>query len=137
VQALELSEAAGSLSEYARQARHETLILTERGKAVAAVVPLVNEDYFSRRLASNPEFIAIIERGRAQYRKKGGASFEEMRRKYRVTSMAKRKLRWLCQTRCQKCLRMAILATYRIEAAPADAAYGAGSSGSAFGQPVE
>jgi hypothetical protein len=71
VKALESSEAADSLSEYARQARHETLILTERGKAVTAVMPLVNEDYFSRRLASNPEFIAIIERGRAQYRKKG------------------------------------------------------------------
>jgi antitoxin (DNA-binding transcriptional repressor) of toxin-antitoxin stability system len=91
MKALELSEATGSLSEYARKARRETLVLTEHGKAVAAVVPLDEEDYFSMRLANNPEFIAIIERGRAQYKAHGGISIEEMRRKYDLESKPKRK----------------------------------------------
>jgi prevent-host-death family protein len=91
MKALELSEATASLSDYARKARRETLILTERGKAVAAVVPLDDEDYFSMRLANNPEFAAIIERGRAQYKKKGGISLEEMRRKYGLEPKSKRK----------------------------------------------
>ena len=69
---VELSEATGSLSEYVRKARRETLVLTRRGKAVAAMTPLDEEDYFSMRLANDPEFIAIIERGRAQYKAEGG-----------------------------------------------------------------
>jgi len=88
---LELSEAKGSLSEYVRKARRETLVLTRRGKAVAAMMPLGEEDYFSMRLASNPEFIAIIERGRAQYKAEGGISLEGMWRKYGPESKTKRK----------------------------------------------
>jgi prevent-host-death family protein len=91
VRALELSEATGSLSEYARRARRETLVLTRNGRAVAAVVPLDEDDYFSMRLASDPEFIAIIERGRAQYKAQGGVSLAEMRRKYGIDPKAKRK----------------------------------------------
>jgi prevent-host-death family protein len=91
MRAVELSEAKGSLSDYARKARRETLVLTRRGKAVAAVVPLDDEDYFSMRLANNPEFIAIIERGRTQYKAQGGLSIEEMRRKYGIESRVKRK----------------------------------------------
>jgi prevent-host-death family protein len=91
MRAVELSEATGSLSEYARRARRETLVLTRRGKAVAAVVPLDDEDYFSMRLANNPEFAEIIERGRAQYKAQSGLSIEEMRRKYGVDSKTKRK----------------------------------------------
>lgn len=91
MRAVELSEATGSLSEYARRARRETLVLTRRGKAVAAVVPIDQDDYFSMRLASNPEFMAIIERGRAQYRAHGGLSLEEMRRKHGVDPKPKRK----------------------------------------------
>ena len=66
-------------------------MLTKRGKAVAAVVPLDDEDYFSMRLANSPEFIAIIERGRAQYKAQGGISLQEMRRKYGLESKTKRK----------------------------------------------
>ena len=61
-----MPEATGSLSECVRLARRETPVLNWRGKAVAPVVPLDDEDHFSMRLASNPEIIAIIERGRAQ-----------------------------------------------------------------------
>jgi len=88
---VELSAAKGSLSEIVRKARGETLVLTRRGKAVAAVMAVDEEDYFSMRLATNPEFIAIIERGRAQYKAEGGISLEGMRRKYGLESRPKRK----------------------------------------------
>jgi antitoxin (DNA-binding transcriptional repressor) of toxin-antitoxin stability system len=91
MRAVDLSHATGSLSDYARKARRGALILTRRGKAVAAMVPLGDEDYFSMRLANNPEFIAIIERGRAQYKPKGGLSLDEMRHKYGLDSKTKRK----------------------------------------------
>jgi len=83
---VELSEATGSLSDIVRRARGETLVLMRGGKAVAAMTPLDGEDYFSMRLANNPEFIALIERGREQYKAEGGTSLEAMRRKYGVKS---------------------------------------------------
>jgi antitoxin (DNA-binding transcriptional repressor) of toxin-antitoxin stability system len=91
MRAVELTRPTGSVSELVRRARRETLVLTRRGKAVAAVVSLNDEDYFSMRLANTPEFIAIIERGRAQYQAHGGTSLEEMRRKYGLDPKPKRK----------------------------------------------
>ena len=88
---VELSRATGSLSEYVRKARRETLVLTRRGKPVAAMTPLGAEDYLSMRLATDPVFIAIIERGRAQYEAEGGISLEGMRRKHGLDAKAKRK----------------------------------------------
>jgi len=57
---------------------------------VAAVVPLDNEDSFSRRLANAPRFIALIERSRASYKATGGVSLAEMRRKYGVPKPRRR-----------------------------------------------
>jgi prevent-host-death family protein len=91
MRAVDLSDAKGSLSDYARKARRETLVLTRRGKAVAAVMPIDDDDYFGMRLANNPEFIDIIERGRAQHQSHGGLSLEQIRGKYGIESKAKRK----------------------------------------------
>jgi antitoxin (DNA-binding transcriptional repressor) of toxin-antitoxin stability system len=79
---VEISEAADSLPEYGRRRRGETWVLMRRGRPVAAVVPLDDEDYFSMRLANDPRFIEIIERSRARYKATGGISLAEMRRKH-------------------------------------------------------
>ena len=81
---LELTEATDSLPEYVQQARDEPLVLTRAGKAVAAVVPLADEDLESLAVGTHPDFHAIIERSRARYQAEGGISFEEIRRKYGV-----------------------------------------------------
>jgi antitoxin (DNA-binding transcriptional repressor) of toxin-antitoxin stability system len=59
---LEISQAADSLPEYGRRKRGETWVLTRRGRPVAAVVPIDDEDYFSMRLANDPKFIEALER---------------------------------------------------------------------------
>ena len=69
---VEISQAADSLPEYGRRKRGETWVLTRRGRPVAAVVPIDDEDYFSMRLANDPRFIEIIERSRARYKATGG-----------------------------------------------------------------
>lgn len=56
-------------------------MLVRRGRPVAAVVPLADEDYFSIRLASDPRFIQIIERSRASYKARGGISMAELRKR--------------------------------------------------------
>jgi antitoxin (DNA-binding transcriptional repressor) of toxin-antitoxin stability system len=88
---VEISEAAVSLPKYGRRKRGETWVLTRRGRPVAAVVPLDDEDYFSMRLARDPRFIALIERSRASYKATGGISLAEMRRQYGVPAKPRRR----------------------------------------------
>jgi antitoxin (DNA-binding transcriptional repressor) of toxin-antitoxin stability system len=88
---VEISQAADSLPEYGRRKRGETWVLTRRGRPVAAVVPIDDEDYFSMRLANDPRFIEIIERSRARYKATGGTSLAEMRRKYGVPAKPRRR----------------------------------------------
>ena len=87
---VEISEAADSLPKYGRGKRGETWVLMRRGRPVAAVVPLDDEDYFSMRLANDPRFIALIERSRASYKATGGISLAEMPRKYGVPKPRRR-----------------------------------------------
>ncbi len=79
---VEISQAADWLPEYCVRKRRQVWVLTRRGRPVAALVPIDDEDYFSMRLANDPRFIEIIERSRVSYETKGGVSLGEMRRKY-------------------------------------------------------
>jgi antitoxin (DNA-binding transcriptional repressor) of toxin-antitoxin stability system len=75
---------AETLPEYGRRKRGETWVLTRRGRPVAAVVPIDDENYFSIRLANDPRFIALIERSRASFKATGGSSLAKMRRRYGI-----------------------------------------------------
>ena len=88
---VEITEATGSLSEYAREARKGTLVVTRRGKPVAAVVPVEGMDLESLSLSTNPDFIALIGRSRASYRATGGLSLEQVRQKYGIRPKAARR----------------------------------------------
>jgi hypothetical protein len=45
------------------------------------ILPLINVDWESIALSTNPEFIALIERSRARAREEGTVSAAEMRRR--------------------------------------------------------
>jgi antitoxin (DNA-binding transcriptional repressor) of toxin-antitoxin stability system len=87
---VDIIQAAGSLPEYGREKRGETWLLTRRGRPVAAVVPLDDEDAFSMRVANDPRFIEIIKRSRARYKATGGLTLAEMRKKYGLEKRAPR-----------------------------------------------
>lgn len=76
---IELSEATGPLSEYAERAHGEALVVTERGRPVAALVPVEELDLESLSLGTNPEFLALIEESRSRCRAGTGISTDEMR----------------------------------------------------------
>jgi len=76
---LDVSAASRPLAEYAGKLNEEVLVLTERNRAVAAVVPLRNVDRESLALSTHPEFLALIERSRRQVAAGRTRSFEEMR----------------------------------------------------------
>ena len=79
---IDIAEATGSLSEYARQIRRGPVVVTRRGKPVAVVVAVTGVDIEALSLSTNPDFIALVEKSRASYRTNGGVSLDEVRRKY-------------------------------------------------------
>lgn len=83
MKAIELSEATGTLSDYGKARRKDTLVLTRRGKPVAAVVPVEDvDDWEDLVVGSHPDFVALIERSRRLYKPGTGIPLEEMRRRY-------------------------------------------------------
>jgi prevent-host-death family protein len=78
---LDVSKATLPLSDYAKKVKKEAVVVTKRGKPVAALVNITNADIETVSLSSNPKFIALIERSRAKQKAQGGISSEEMRRR--------------------------------------------------------
>jgi prevent-host-death family protein len=78
---MEMEKATAPLFEYARDVRKHPVILTVKGKPVAALVSIENADAETVTLSTNPRFLAVIERSRARHRAEGGISSAEMRRR--------------------------------------------------------
>ncbi len=70
--------------EYIRSLADEPLIITMNGKPVAALISVENMDMETAKLSTNPGFMAIVERSRTRYKKEGGISGKDMRRKFKV-----------------------------------------------------
>ena len=79
---LEMTKATAPLAEYAENITKEPVILTKHGKPVSALVSLEDVDTETVKLSSNPKFMALIERSRAQRKSKGGISSAEMRKRF-------------------------------------------------------
>lgn len=62
---IEMSSARKPLAEYAADLGDEILVVTNRRRPVAAIVPLKNVDRESIALSTHPEFLRILERSRA------------------------------------------------------------------------
>ena len=77
---VDIADATDSLSEYARRARRGTLVVTRRGKPVAAVVPIQGVDLERLALSHSPGFVEILKRSWAGYQEHGGISLEEIER---------------------------------------------------------
>jgi prevent-host-death family protein len=88
---LELTEAMAPLVDYVREANAEPVILTSRGKPVAALLPITGDDLETVSLSTNPAFLAIIERSRARQQAEGGISSEEIRRRLDIPAASPRK----------------------------------------------
>lgn len=71
---VEMAEATASLSEYARKAGKETLIVMRKGKPVAALMPVdAHTDLENLVVTTHPTFQAIMERSEARYRAEGAS----------------------------------------------------------------
>ncbi len=90
MRAVEITEA--TLADYGRRPRKDTWVLTRRGRPVAAVVPISSAvDLETFGLSHNPRFIEIVNRSWASYKKTGGVSIEEMRRRHGLARRTSRR----------------------------------------------
>lgn len=76
---LKLAEATASLAEYTRTLNQEPLVVTERGKPVAVLVPVEGLDLEALRVGTDPKFLDLIERSRRRQRDEGGIPEQELR----------------------------------------------------------
>jgi antitoxin (DNA-binding transcriptional repressor) of toxin-antitoxin stability system len=80
------------LSEYAADLGDEIVVLTERNRAVAAIVPLKKADRKTVALSGHPEFLKIIERSRADFRNDRVMSLEAMKNELDVQQSPNKRL---------------------------------------------
>ena len=78
---VEMTDAAASLSTYARKAQKEPVVLTRRGKPIAALMPLDRNGWEDLLVSSHPTFRRIIRRSRARCKPGQGISTDTMRRR--------------------------------------------------------
>jgi hypothetical protein len=76
---IDVADATDALSDYATKGLKEALVVTRGGKPVLALTPIEGGDWESIAVATNPKFLAIVERSRKS--RKPGLSTQEMRRR--------------------------------------------------------
>lgn len=74
-----MSQASKPLAEYAAALGDEIVVLTERNRPVAAIVPLKRTDREALALSNHPEFLGIIARSRADVRAGRTVSLDAMK----------------------------------------------------------
>jgi len=84
VKTIEMAKATAPLAEYAQDVDKEPIILTKKGKPIAALVTIENADLETVTLSTNPKFLALIERSRTRQKTQGGISSKEMRRRLQL-----------------------------------------------------
>ena len=81
VKKVEVTDATESLAAYVRRAGTGPVVVTEEGRAVAALVLLENSDLETFALSTDPEFLELIQDSRSRQAHQGGLSSAEMRRR--------------------------------------------------------
>jgi len=79
-------ESAGNipLSLGLEKARKGVIVLTRRGRARYALVPVKDRDMESYSLATHPTFLRLIEGSRLSYARHGGIPLEEVAKSLRI-----------------------------------------------------
>jgi len=96
---IKLASASRSLAEYAKELDDQIVVVTDRNKPVAAVVPLKNVDRESLALSSHPEFLEMIAKSRRQFAAGKTLSLEEMRRAVLPRQKANKRMKRTRKTR--------------------------------------
>jgi antitoxin (DNA-binding transcriptional repressor) of toxin-antitoxin stability system len=83
---IEQTEAKAPPADCVEGVTREPLIVSVKGKPVAALVAIENADLETVSSSTNAAFPALIERSRARHRTEGGLSGEEMRHRFGLSN---------------------------------------------------
>ena len=81
MKSIELHDAGDTLRAYASALANEPIIVTKRGKAVAALIRIRDADIESLRVGFSARFQAIVHKSEAEYLRTGGLSEAELKRR--------------------------------------------------------
>lgn len=81
---VEIADATAALAHYARKARESPVLVTQRGKPVAALMAVTAEDWEDLVVGSHPGFLRLIEQSRQACPASRGIPLEEIKRKYGI-----------------------------------------------------
>lgn len=90
---IEMAAATAALKEYVKRARKEPLVVLDRGRAVAAVVPLDDLDWVDYLVTHHPSLVESTRKSMARYHAQGGVSLEEMKQRYLPAKRVRRAAR--------------------------------------------
>lgn len=79
---LDISQAKDSLARCTRSLRRGPVVVTRKGKPVAALMPIENADVETATLSTHPRFIELIERARVRQDREGGLGIEQVRQRF-------------------------------------------------------
>lgn len=88
---VDIAEATASLRDYTKKALKEPVVVTRRGKPVAALTALDADDWEDLIVSTDPRFVALIERSRMLGKPGTGIPLEDVRRKYGLDRKPRRK----------------------------------------------
>ena len=78
---VQVSEVASNLAEYLQNLGDEPVVLMNKRKPVAVLMPVGNADLETISLSLNPKFNKMLEESYISARTKGGISSDELRRR--------------------------------------------------------
>jgi antitoxin (DNA-binding transcriptional repressor) of toxin-antitoxin stability system len=90
MKAIEVSEVS-AFAPHVQPGCSEPLLLTDRGRVVATIVPAGEADVESMLLSINPKFGAILERSRIRLGSEGGLSSEQVREGLAIPAKSRRR----------------------------------------------
>ena len=79
---VELDGATGLLSDYARQARRAPVVITRRGKPVAILRTLTEQDWEDIVVSSDPAFQELMKRSLERFKPGSGIPLDEIEREF-------------------------------------------------------
>jgi prevent-host-death family protein len=90
---VEMAEATASLGDYTKKARRGPVIVTQRGRPIAALTALDANDWEDLIVSTDPRFVALITRSRSLHKPGTGTPLEEIRVRYGLQATARRPTR--------------------------------------------
>ena len=93
MRSIDVADATKPPADYAEELKNEpidqAIVVTEDGKPILAVVPVMGSDWESLSLSTNPRLLALLESSREERKRHGGLSLADARQRFDLPGRTK------------------------------------------------